>query len=67
VNNSYSKDIGFIGAGTMALALGIGLRDRGYPVKAVASRSYGSAQHMASRVDGCEAYSTVQQVVDLLG
>jgi predicted short-subunit dehydrogenase-like oxidoreductase (DUF2520 family) len=51
----------------MALALGIGLRDRGYPVKAVASRSYGSAQHMASRVDGCEAYSTVQQVVDLCG
>lgn len=51
----------------MALALGVGLRDRGYPVKAVASRSYESAQHMASQVDGCEAYSTVQQVVDVCG
>jgi predicted short-subunit dehydrogenase-like oxidoreductase (DUF2520 family) len=67
MNKSYSKDIGFIGAGTTALALGVRLRDRGYPVKAVASRSYESAQQMASRVDGCQAYSTVQEVVDRCG
>ncbi|MDD4635141.1 MAG: DUF2520 domain-containing protein [Dehalococcoidales bacterium] len=51
-------EIGFIGAGKVARALGCALCKRGYSVSAVSSRSYESALTMASLIPGCKAYHT---------
>ena len=64
MSERQSKGIGFVGAGTLGTALAVSLQEQGYRVEAVASRSYTSAQSMAARVPGCQAYPTLQQVVD---
>lgn len=55
-------NIGFIGAGTVGTALALRLREKGYPVTAVASRSRTSAQRLAERVEGCVAYDQPNEV-----
>lgn len=55
--------VGFIGAGTVGTALAVSLSRRGYPVVAVASRSKVSAQRIAARLEGCEAFASAQGVV----
>jgi len=57
--------VGFIGAGTVGTALAVRLRERGYPVVAAASRSRGSAEKLAARVDGCGVCDTAQEVPGL--
>ena len=56
--------IGFIGAGTMASTLAIGLRDKDYPIVAVSSRSQASAKNLAQLIDGCHSVSNNQHVAD---
>lgn len=58
-------NIGFIGAGTVGTALAVRLKQRGYPVIAVASRSRSSAERLARSVPGCQAYNTKQEVADI--
>ncbi|MDY6834464.1 MAG: DUF2520 domain-containing protein [Chloroflexota bacterium] len=58
--------IGFIGSGTVATALAIRLREKGYPVVAVASRSRSSAENLAQFVEGCIVYDDGQQVSDVV-
>jgi len=57
--------IGFIGAGTVGTALAARLKEKGYPVIAVASRSKSSADKLAASVAGCRAYDTKQEVAEL--
>ena len=57
--------IGFIGAGTVGTALAVGLKGKGYAVTAVASRSKSSADRLAARVPGCQAYEKKQAVTDV--
>jgi len=56
--------IGFIGAGTTGTALAVRLSQRGYEVVAASSRSFSSAQKLAARIPGCNAYHTAQEVAD---
>ena len=57
-------NIGFIGAGTVGTALAVRLKEKGYPVIAVASRSKSSADRLAGTVPGCHAYEQKQAVAD---
>ena len=57
--------IGFIGAGTVGTALAVRLKERGYPVIAVASRSRSSADKLAASVPGCQPYDKKQAVADV--
>ncbi len=56
--------IGFIGAGAVATALAAAFSQRGYPVRAVASRSRASALRLAARTPGVESCDDAQGVVD---
>ena len=62
--NSSDPRVGFIGAGRAANAIAAGLRDRGYRVAAVASRTFSSAAALAERIDGCDVMPTPQRVAD---
>ncbi|MBM4446803.1 MAG: DUF2520 domain-containing protein [Chloroflexi bacterium] len=57
--------IGFIGAGTTGTALAVRLAQQGYQVIAVSSRSLTSAEKLAGRINGCQAYKAVQEVADV--
>ena len=56
--------LGFVGAGTVATSLACALHGKGYPVVAVASRTYSSAQKLAVFIPCCQPYEDKQQVVD---
>jgi len=56
--------MGFIGAGRVAGSLAVALRQAGYAVSAVASRTIASAEHLAARVEGCSICQNNQAVVD---
>ncbi len=56
--------IGFIGTGTTGTALAVRLSQKGYAVVAASSRSFSSAQKLAARIPGCNAYHTLQEVAD---
>jgi len=56
--------LGFIGAGTVGTALAKTLRDRGYPVVAVFSRTPSSAERLAGMTEGCHAADSAQAVAD---
>lgn len=58
------KRIGFIGAGTVGTTLAMALHRAAYPVVAVASRRFASAQALADRVTGCAAFPSPQAVAD---
>jgi len=53
--------IGFIGAGTVGTALAVRLKEKGYPVVAVASRTLASAEKLAATVTGCKVYPSKQE------
>ncbi len=57
--------LGFVGAGTIATYLACSLQSQGYPVTAVASRRFGSAQKLAALVNGCTPFEDKQPVVDV--
>ena len=54
--------VGFIGAGTVGTALAVRLKEKGYPVVAVASRTRASSERLAARIDGCDACDAAQEV-----
>ncbi len=56
--------IGFIGAGTVATALAIGLSNKGYSVVAVSSHSLKSAKKLACLIGDCQAMPDNQRVAD---
>ena len=56
--------IGFIGAGAVGGSLAVALSRTGYPVVAIASRSFSSAKSVAARIIGCEARETGPEIVD---
>ena len=56
--------LGFIGAGTVGTALAVLLKEKGYQVTAVASRTKASADRLASLVSGCQSYKSKQAVAD---
>jgi predicted short-subunit dehydrogenase-like oxidoreductase (DUF2520 family) len=56
--------VGFIGAGTVATALAVGLSGKGYPVVAVSSRSQKSARSLTGLISGCQASIDNQGVAD---
>ncbi len=58
------SDIGFIGAGTVGTALAVRLSEKGYPVTAVASRTFASAERLAGMVDNCQIQDNPQAVAD---
>jgi len=62
-----TPSVGFIGAGKAANVLALALRQAGYPVSAVASRSLASATSLAARVEGCIAYRDPQEVAHSCG
>jgi predicted short-subunit dehydrogenase-like oxidoreductase (DUF2520 family) len=57
--------VGFIGAGTVGTALAVRLREKGYPVIAVASRTPASAERLAGMVEGCQVHHSGQAVADV--
>jgi predicted short-subunit dehydrogenase-like oxidoreductase (DUF2520 family) len=57
--------IGFIGAGMVGAALAIGLKDNGYSVVAVSSRTFSSADKLARMVPGAQVYRQAQQVANV--
>ena len=59
-----SPRVGFIGAGRVAKALAWGLARSRHSVVAAASRSIGSAEQLAHRIEGCRATPDAQDVVD---
>ena len=59
-----STTIGFIGAGAVGGSLAGALSDAGYPVVAVASRTYASAAAFAARIPGCAPSGSSQNLVD---
>ena len=62
---SRKSRVGFIGAGLVGGTLAVSLSRQGYPVLSVASRTFSSAEGLAERIQGCEAYPSGQQVADL--
>jgi predicted short-subunit dehydrogenase-like oxidoreductase (DUF2520 family) len=58
--------LGFIGAGTVGTALAIRLSAKGYPVVAVSSRTYASAEKLARAISGCHTASNNQSVADMV-
>ena len=56
--------LGFIGAGTVGTALAMRLREKGYPVAAVSSRTQASARRLAEMAPGCRVHETAQGVAD---
>ena len=58
------KGIGIIGTGALGTALAIKLDEIGYKVTACTSLNYTSAEYVASRVNGCQAFRDKQEVVD---
>lgn len=58
------SDIGFIGAGTVGTALAVRLKEKGYPIVAVASRTRTSAERLAGMVDNCKVQDSPQAVAE---
>jgi predicted short-subunit dehydrogenase-like oxidoreductase (DUF2520 family) len=58
-------NIGFIGAGIVGTALAVRLKEMGYPVVAVASRTQDSAKRLAERLGDCQICDTGQAVADM--
>ena len=61
---SRKSTIGFVGAGVVGGSLAVALWQQGYPVVTVASRTFASAQSLASRVAGCVPFASVQEAAD---
>ena len=59
-----SRNIGFIGTGTLGSGLALALHRKGYDVRAVSSRTRQSAETLAGSIPGCDALDSPQDVVD---
>ena len=59
-----ATQIGFIGAGNVGGSLAVAMSNAGYPVTAVGSRAFASAQTFAGRISDCTAYENIQEVAD---
>ena len=62
---SRNSAIGFIGSGVVGNSLAVALSRKGYRVVAAASRTYSSAEALASRVSGCEAFRSSQDLANV--
>lgn len=56
--------IGFLGAGVLGSGLALALNAAGWPVTAIASRTYSSARRAAGLIDVCAPLRSAQQVAD---
>jgi len=56
--------LGFIGAGTVGTALAVRLKEKGYQVTSVSSRSQTAAENLARAISGCRAVGSSQDVAD---
>jgi predicted short-subunit dehydrogenase-like oxidoreductase (DUF2520 family) len=56
--------LGFIGAGIVSTALSCRLSEKGYPVVAVSSRSYTSANKLTQKIHGCHPFTYNQEVAN---
>ena len=63
-NFDKATPIGFIGAGNVGGSLAVAMSNAGYPVTAVGSRTFASAQTFAGRISDCKAYENIQEVAD---
>ena len=63
-NFDKATQIGFIGAGNVGGSLAVAMSNAGYPVTAVGSRAFASAQTFAGRISDCKAYENIQEVAD---
>ena len=63
-NFDKATQIGFIGAGNVGGSLAVAMSNAGYPVTAVGSRAFASAQTFAGRISDCTAYENIQEVAD---
>jgi len=63
-NFDKATQIGFIGAGNVGGSLAVAMSNAGYPVTAVGSRTFASAQTFAGRISDCTAYENIQEVAD---
>lgn len=61
---SKKSKIAFVGSGAVGKTIAVALSRQGYPVVASASRTFASAQDLAGRIDGCEAYESIQEAAD---
>jgi len=61
---SKTSKITFVGSGAVGKTIAVALSRQGYPVVASASRTFASAQDLARRIDGCQAYESVQDAAD---
>ncbi len=59
-----TSKIAFVGSGAVGKTLAVALSRQGYPVVATASRTFASARDLAMRVEGCEAYESIQDAID---
>ena len=59
-----TSKIGIIGSGSVGGSIAIALSKAGYRISAAASRSISSAEYLSSLVEGCVAYSDIQEAVD---
>ena len=63
-NFDKATQIGFIGAGNVGGSLAVAMSNAGYPVTAVGSRAFASAQTFAGRISDCTAYENIHEVAD---
>ena len=61
---SKKSKIACVGSGAVGKTIAVALSRQGYPVVASASRTFASAQDLAGRIDGCEAYESIQEAAD---
>ena len=59
-----TSKIGIIGSGSVGGSIAVALSKAGYRISAAASRSISSAEYLSSLVEGCVAYSDIQEAVD---
>ena len=61
---SKESKLGFVGAGRVGGSVAIALSRAGYPVVAISSRTFASAQGLAELVPGSVAYQKAQEAAD---
>ncbi|MBN18159.1 MAG: hypothetical protein CL758_01560 [Chloroflexi bacterium] len=61
--NSKSK-IGFIGTGSVGGSLALSLHKKNYPIVALASKKYTSAEKLAKTIPNCKAYKSLNKVIE---
>lgn len=65
MNLGDDSPIAIVGSGFVGGSLAIALSRAGFPIVACASRTFSSAEAIASKVEGCVASETIQGAVDL--